>query len=85
MIAAENNADCVTALIAAGAQTNARDEHKATALMAAAASGQADSVYVLLQAKADPTLTRDDGATALSLANNNDGITKQLKDHGATK
>jgi uncharacterized protein len=55
-------------LLTAGADPDARQQGGYTALMAAAHSGDLDTLEVLLTAGADPTLTNDDGKTALDLA-----------------
>ena len=58
------------ALIAAGADPGARQQHGWTPLHGAADNGLGDVVEALLAAGADPAATNDDGATARSLAEN---------------
>ena len=58
----------VTALINAGADTNARDEDGNTALHLAVGNGHAQAVTALLNAGADTNARDKDGNTALHLA-----------------
>ena len=63
------NTPTVQRLLAAAPTVDLRDrEEHFTALMFAAAEGQADNVRALLQARADPTLTDVDGDTAHKFA-----------------
>ena len=63
------NTPTVQRLLAAAPAVDLRDrEEHFTALMFAAAEGQAENVRALLQAKADPTLTDVDGDTARKFA-----------------
>jgi ankyrin repeat protein len=59
------------ALIAAGADPNAKQRHGWTPLHAAAQTGDRAVVEALLQAGADPAITNDDGKTAAMLARAN--------------
>jgi len=52
--------------------------------MTAASSGNSDGVHALLAAKAVVNVSRDDGATAISLAFNNQSIIHQLTSAGET-
>jgi ankyrin repeat protein len=62
----------VQLLIERGAKVNTSDNNEHwTALMWAAAEGQADNVKLLLNNKADPTLKEADGDTAESFATQN--------------
>ena len=65
----------------AGADVNARNKYKETALHFAAERGFKDTVQILLLAGADPLLCNDSGKTALQLAIDgaHDGIVKILK------
>jgi ankyrin repeat protein len=56
------------ALIAAGADPNAKQRHGWTPLHAAAQTGDRTVVEALLEAGADPAITNDDGKTAAMLA-----------------
>ncbi|MDT4987331.1 MAG: uncharacterized protein QOI74_1425 [Micromonosporaceae bacterium] len=60
--------EIVAALIAAGADVDARQEAGYTPLLAAAGHGDADLVRTLLAAGADPRLARDDGVGPEELA-----------------
>ncbi|HTR98041.1 MAG TPA: ankyrin repeat domain-containing protein, partial [Candidatus Acidoferrales bacterium] len=66
--AASRSLATVRALIAAGADVNARQSGGFTALMSAAQAGDAALAEALLAAGADPSLATDDGRTAASLA-----------------
>jgi ankyrin repeat protein len=56
------------ALLAAGADANARGERRTTALIRAAAAGESEAVQILLDAKAKTSSRDAAGNTALSLA-----------------
>lgn len=56
------------ALIAAGADVNAKQRHGWTPLHGAAHSGDHEIVQLLLERGADPSATHDEGKTALDLA-----------------
>ena len=60
--------DDVRALLAQGADPDARDEEQRTSLMNATLDGQRDLVRVLLEAGADPNLRDADGWTPLDVA-----------------
>jgi ankyrin repeat protein len=60
--------EIAAALIAAGADIDARQEGGYTPLLAAAGHGDADLVRTLLAAGADPKLARDDGVGPADLA-----------------
>jgi ankyrin repeat protein len=67
--ASGSNVDTVALLLEAGAEVNAADnDEKFTALMLAAAEGQAKVVEVLLKHNADATLRDADGETAREFA-----------------
>lgn len=59
---------CSAALVQAGLDINARENNGYTPLMLAAMRGNAETVEMLLSLGADPSLVREDGSTALSLA-----------------
>ena len=61
---AARDAASVRALIAAGADVDARQQRGVTPLHAAAHHGDAELVALLLDAGADPALADDDGASA---------------------
>jgi uncharacterized protein len=63
-----NNLAIVTALLAAGAKVEARDEEGRTSLILAAQKGWVDIVQALLARGADPTAKSYDGWTALIMA-----------------
>ena len=60
--------EVVEALLAAGADVQARQERGFTPLMGAAARGSEEVVRALLEAGADKAATNDDGKTALDFA-----------------
>ena len=62
------NAACIQALLAAGADPNAKGSSDQTPLMWAAALGHSAGVKLLLAAKADPTTTLDSGFDAFFFA-----------------
>lgn len=65
-------ADMLTALLAAGAEIEARDDLGRTPLqLAAEFAARPDRVQALLAAGADPSATSDDGMTALDYARRN--------------
>jgi ankyrin repeat protein len=66
--AAGNNNAAARALLAAGADANARQQGAFTALHEAALTGNEELVDILLEAGADPSLAADDGRTAADLA-----------------
>lgn len=66
--AAGGDVDVVEALLAAGADPDARQAGGYTPLMGAAAAGSEGIVDRLLEAGADPTLSSEDGQTAADLA-----------------
>jgi ankyrin repeat protein len=66
--AAGRHHEIAVALIAAGADIDARQEGGHTPLLAAAGNGDADLARTLLAAGADPTLARDDGVGPADLA-----------------
>ena len=70
-------------LISRGANVNARDKGKATALMYAAMLGDAPLVRVLLNAGANPNLRNYVGGTALMMAVGEGAIMKILLANGA--
>jgi uncharacterized protein len=61
-------APIVRDLLAAGADPDSRQQQGYTPLMAAAHSGDLETLEVLLTSGADPSLTNDDGHTAHDLA-----------------
>lgn len=61
-------AECVTALLAAGAEVNARGGNGSTPLMNAAWFGNVTAAAVLLRKGADPSLLDEKGRSAASLA-----------------
>ena len=65
---AARNGDAVRALLAAGADPDARQQRGITALHAAAVHGDDDMVGALMDAGADPTLADDEGTTAPAYA-----------------
>jgi ankyrin repeat protein len=67
LAAAMGRADVMRALIAAGADANAKRNDGGTALMVAVASFRAEAVQVLLTAKADVNAIDNSGSTALML------------------
>ena len=75
----------VEALLASGADVNARNESGATALLMAAAYGSSDIVDRLLAAGADPDIASDRGDTPLASAiqANRINIAVALLNHGA--
>lgn len=81
----QGDADKVRALIAGGADVNARVSGDGTALIEAARSGQVDMVNLLLDSGADPRLaSRGDGAPLLAAASGGQlAITKALVERGA--
>jgi len=62
------NAEKVKALIAAGADVNAKGEAGETALMGAASEGNAEAVKALLAAGADINAKNNNGETALMIS-----------------
>ena len=70
LMQAANSGDAAKAraLIAKGANVNARDGKGDTALIFAAINGQEDAILALLEAGADPFIKGSDGMTALSAA-----------------
>lgn len=67
-VADEGDSDSALALVAAGADPNAKQRHGWTPLHAAAQTGDCAVVGALLAAGADPTLTHDGGKRAADLA-----------------
>jgi uncharacterized protein len=65
---AARNRDAAEALLAQGADPNARQQVGYTPLMGAAAGGREDLVELLLSRGADATLVSDDGKTAAIVA-----------------
>lgn len=57
--------ECVLRLADAGADTNARDAFGTTPLLEAATLGDAEAAAMVLDAGADPSLSREDGRTPL--------------------
>ena len=68
--ASEGHTEIVQALIAAGANVDAKDKDGTNALMAASARGHVDAVKALLEAGAKVNEQNDDGHTALMFAYN---------------
>ncbi len=74
----------IEALLAVGAEVDAKDERGVTALMHASAEGHAQSVEALLAAGADVDVQADDGLTALMVvAWGHTEIVRALLDAGA--
>lgn len=65
---AARSVECVSALLDAGADPNARQQHGYTPLMGAASAGRDDLADLLLARGADPALVSDDGKTAATIA-----------------
>lgn len=65
---AGRSAECVQALLDAGADPNARQQVGYTPLMGAASAGREDLANLLLARGADRSLHSDDGRTAASIA-----------------
>ena len=65
---ATNELDCLNLLIANGANVDAQNEFKSTALHCAALTGQASMIESLLKAGADASIKDENGRTALDLA-----------------
>jgi uncharacterized protein len=65
---AGRNADCVQAILEAGADPNARQQVGYTPLMGAASAGREDLADLLLTRGADRSLQSEDGKTAASVA-----------------
>lgn len=81
-----SKAEYVQALLQAGADINARDNHGATPLMLASSRNGLTTVQVLLEAGADLTLRDNNGKTALSYVGNYGNgaeIRQLLLAHGA--
>ena len=66
---AGRNAEAVEAVLARGADVNARQQVGYTPLMGAASSGRDDLADLLLARGADPSLVSNDGKTAATVAN----------------
>lgn len=66
--ARDGNTDTVKALLAKGADVNAKDSAVNTALIAAAWRGHSDVAKALLEKGADVTPKNSDGVTALGVA-----------------
>lgn len=81
----QKTADCITALLDAGANIDAKDHNKMTALMWASAKNNAKGVEVLLENKPDLEVKNDDSLTSLAWAcqQGNCDIAKMLIDAGA--
>jgi uncharacterized protein len=84
---AADDPDRLTALLQAGADINARDEHDQTALMIAARDGRTRSVRWLIERGADLDHTAKFHLSALMLAviNGRDAIVGLLVDAGADR
>lgn len=65
---AGRNAECVQAILEAGADPNARQQVGYTPLMGAASAGREDLAELLLARGADRSLRSEDGKTAASVA-----------------
>lgn len=65
---AGRNAECVQAILDAGADPDARQQVGYTPLMGAASAGRDDLADLLLARGADPSLQSEDGKTAASVA-----------------
>ena len=65
---AARNLECVTAILDAGADPNARQQAGYTPLMGAASAGRDDLADLLLSRGADPALVSDEGKTAAVIA-----------------
>jgi ankyrin repeat protein len=65
---AARSAECVRALLDAGADPNARQQRGYTPLMGAASAGRDDLAVLLLARGADPALVSEDGKTAAAIA-----------------
>lgn len=80
--AAAGNGDTVRALLAAGADPNARQQGAFTAIHAAAQNGDAQMLEDLLAAGADPSLATDEGKQAIDFATEagHDAIAARLRD-----
>ncbi len=65
---AGRDAECVQALLDAGADPNARQQAGYTPLMGAASAGRGDLVDLLLRRGADPLLVNDEGKSAAVIA-----------------
>ena len=77
------NVRCIHALVAAGANVNARDGDGETALLIAASAGRTDCVKALIQAGADVNVKAYYGGSALGAAGtNHPAITAALKAAG---
>lgn len=63
--------DIATALVERGANVNASNAHRVTALMIASARGNIPMLGLLLEAGADPNLKSDAGKTAIDIAREN--------------
>ena len=68
------------ALLAAGADVNARQNNGGTALMLASLAERVEVVRALLAAKADVSAKFADGTTAMSLSHGNPEIVRLLKE-----
>jgi len=82
--AGAGNVDCVKALIAAGADLNAKDRDGMTALIESAAQDNVDCVKALIAAGADVNAKARHGKTALKLAKSS-GVADLLLAAGAKK
>jgi len=85
LIAETNDTIQVEAVLASGAQIDARNDYGTTALMRAAAKGRTHMVRVLLEHGADPNRSRNDKFTPLLLAAffGHEEIVRILAEHGA--